>query len=172
MTTLARPEPTEYAPHYGVYISQVPEGDILDLLEHQLADTLALLSGMSEERSRYRYAPGKWSIREVVGHVADSERVLTYRALRFARGDRTPLPSFDENAYVANANFDERPLADLVAELEAVRRATVAFFRGLPTEAFERRGTASGYENSVRGLLYAIAGHERHHARILRERYL
>jgi polar amino acid transport system permease protein len=154
MTTLARPEPTEYAPHYGVYISQVPEGDILDLLEHQLADTLALLSGMSEERSRYRYAPGKWSIKEVVGHLSDTERVMSYRLLRIARGDATPLPGFEQDDYVRAAGFDRLALADLVAEpLILLLGLAVALARGTRSAVlFPVRVLAVLYTDLFRGV--------------------
>ncbi len=170
--SFGRPDPTEYAPYFERYLARVPEGDVVDLLAQQIEETVRLLSGLSEERARYRYAPGKWSVKEVVGHMADTERVLSYRALRFARGDETPLPGFDENALVANAGFDARPLADLLGEFEAVRRATVALFRGFPPEAARRRGVANEKTVSVRALAYIIAGHERHHRDILAERYL
>ncbi|HUL03324.1 MAG TPA: DinB family protein [Gemmatimonadales bacterium] len=171
-TAIARPEATEYAPYYGTYVSKVPAGDLLQLLERQRADTQALLAGLSDERALHRYAPGKWSIKEVVGHIADAERIFSYRALRIARGDETPLPGFDENAYTPAGHFDARPLAELAAELDAVRRATIALFRGLEGDALVRRGTASNHGVSVRALAYIIAGHERHHVQILRERYL
>lgn len=170
--TLTRPAPTEYAAHYATYIQHVPEGDIVDTLEHQLGDTLALLAGLSAEQAAHRYAPGKWSIKQVVGHISDAERVFAYRAMRFARNDTTPLPPFDENEYVRNATFDDRALPDLAAEFEAVRRASVCLFRGLDDEALMRRGTASGHEVTPRALANIIAGHERHHTIILRERYL
>src|SRR5919202_5240359 len=111
-----RPAPNEYAPHYGTYVERVPDGDIVRTLERQLAETLALLRGIPESRAGHRYAPGKWSIKEVVGHVADAERIFSYRALRFARNDPTPLPSFDENALVPPARFDARTIGDLVEE--------------------------------------------------------
>src|SRR4029077_5181557 len=120
----------------------------------------------------HRYAPGKWSIKEVIGHVSDAERVFSHRALRFARGDRTRLPGFDEKAYTPAGRFDARPLPDLAAELDAVRHATIALFAGLDSEALARRGPANNKEVSVRALAYIIAGHERHHVGILRERYL
>ena len=167
-----RPASTEYAPYYDRYIARVPEGDVTATLEAQLAETLALLRTIPEERGTHRYGPDKWSIKEVVGHLADSERIFAYRALRVARGDATPLPGFDENAYVRGARFDAIPLADLAAELEAVRRATLALLRGLDDEALGRRGVANDQEITPRALAYIIAGHERHHVGILRERYL
>ncbi|MGH2667933.1 MAG: DinB family protein [Gemmatimonadales bacterium] len=170
--TIARPEATEYAPFYGTYVSKVPEGDLLEALEAQRRETQALLKAIPEAKALHRYAPGKWSVKEVVGHLADTERVFCYRALRFARGDQTPLAGFDEKAYVPAGGFDARPVADLAAELDAVRRATIALLGSLDAAALARRGTADGKEVSVRALAYIIAGHERHHFAILRERYL
>ena len=172
MTTLARPNAADYAPYYGRYIDQVPEGDVIHLLEDQITDTMRLLGDVPEERAGHRYAPGKWSIKEVVGHIADAERIFAYRALRIARGDETPLPGFDQEPYVAAANFDRRTLADLAAELASIRAATVALFRGLDETAFGRRGTASGVVFTVRAVPYIIAGHERHHVTILEQKYL
>lgn len=167
----AAPDSSEYAPYYARYVDRVPAGDLLPALDAQLRDTLTLLDEFGERGSDHRYAPGKWTVKEVVGHVADTERIFAYRALRIARGDATALPSFDENAFVAHANFARRPLADLVRELEIVRQATVALFAGLDDEALVRRGTASGNPLTPRAAAYVIAGHERHHAQILRERY-
>ncbi|HTR21089.1 MAG TPA: DinB family protein [Gemmatimonadales bacterium] len=176
MVAIPRPGADEYASYYGKYIDRVPEaggeGALVDLLGRQIGETQALLAGLPEARALYRYATGKWSIKEVVGHLADAERVFAYRALRFARADETPLASFDENAFVPPGRFDSRLLSDLVAEFVAVRQATVAMLRGLPAEAVARRGTASGKSVSVRALAYIIAGHERHHVQILKERYL
>jgi hypothetical protein len=169
---IARPGSTEYIPYYDRYISQVPDGDLVETLRSQIADTLSLLRGIPEERASHRYAPGKWSIKEVVGHLADVERIMTYRALRIARGDSTPMPGFDENAYVPAANFDARSLASLAHEFEQVRSATIAFLETLEPVAAARRGTANNAEISARALAYIIAGHERHHVAILRERYL
>ncbi len=170
--TIPRPDATEYAPFYGTYIGKVPEGDLLQLLDEQRRATQVLLAGIPEARALHRYAPGKWSVKEVVGHLMDSERVFCYRALRFARGDQTPLSGFDENVYVPAGKFDPRPVADVAAELDAVRRATIALFHGFDAAALARRGTANGKEVSVRALAYIIAGHERHHVAILRERYV
>ena len=169
---IPRPVAGEYAPYYDRYLSKVPDGDLLRMLESQRRETQQLLAGLSEPKALHRYAPGKWSIKEVVGHVADAERVFCYRALRFARGDHMPLPSFDEQAWAPAGKFDARSLADLAAELDAVRRATIALFAGLPREALARRGVASDNEVSVQALAWIIAGHERHHVTILRERYL
>jgi hypothetical protein len=168
---IARPATGEYLPYYHKYIALVPEGDVVDMLRSQIGDTLALLGSIDEARGSYRYAPGKWSIKEVVGHMADVERVMAYRALRIARGDATPLPGFDENAYVPAANFDARPLASLAHEFHHVRASTVAFLETLDPTAAARRGTANNAEVSARALAFIIAGHERHHVGLLRERY-
>lgn len=167
-----RPDPTEYAPFYEGYISAVPDGDLLNLLQQQIEDTLRTVAHLPESRGSFAYAPGKWSIKEVLGHMADAERVFAYRALRFARGDATPLAGFDEQAWTPRSGAGERTLADLSAELGAVRGATLALLRHLPAQAPLRRGQANDREVSVRALAWIIAGHERHHLRILRERYL
>jgi uncharacterized damage-inducible protein DinB len=171
--TIPRPEPSEYVPYYQTYISKVPaKGDLLTVLEDQRRETQQLLAGLSEAKALHRYAPGKWSIKEVVGHVMDSERVFCYRALRFARADDKPLQGFDEKAWVPAGQFDARSLKDLAAELDLVRRATIALFSGLDGAALTRRGTANNNPISVRALAWIIAGHERHHVGIVRERYL
>jgi hypothetical protein len=172
MPTYARPAADEYAPYYGRYIAQVPDGDLLATLTRQGAETAALLRAIPEQRGSHRYAPDKWSIKDVVLHIADAERVFAYRALSFARRDPTPLPSFDENAWAPRAGADRRQLANLVTELELVRAATLGLLRGLDDEQVGQRGTASGKEVTTRALAWIIAGHERHHVAILRERYL
>jgi hypothetical protein len=169
---IARPQSNEYPPYYAGYIAHVPDGELVDLLRSEIGETLSLVRGIPEERASHRYGPGKWSIKEVVGHMADVERIMGYRLLRIARGDTTPLPGFDENAYVPMANFEARSLASLAKEFEQVRRATIAFMETLEPEAAARRGTANNMEISARAIAYIIAGHERHHVRILRERYL
>lgn len=168
----ARPERTEAAEYYFTYIDQVPDGDVRELLEAQLPETLALFREFSEERSLFRYAPEKWSVREVVNHVNDAERLFTFRALWFARGFDTPLPSFDQNVAVGEAKADEPSWASHVEEFAAVRAATLTFFRSLPDEAWSRRGIASDNPFTVRALAWITAGHVLHHARVLRERYL
>jgi hypothetical protein len=167
-----RPAPDEYAPYYGTYISKVSDGDVVRTMKTQIGDTLAYLRAIPESKGGHRYAPGKWSIREDVGHLCDAERVFLYRAMRFARNDSTPLPGFDENAFVTASRFDDRTLASLVAEFEAVRGATVPFLDALFPEEWTRHGTASGKGMSVRGLAWVIAGHELHHLDVLRTRYL
>ncbi len=171
-TTTNRPEPNEYAPYYEKYVSLVKEDDVLGALRRQIDDSLATLRAVSPEESLRRYAPGKWSLREVVGHLIDTERIFAYRALRFARADRTELPGFEQDSYAPAAKSDERSWADLLTEMELVRRANVLMFEGLPDEAWSRRGVASQNEMSVRALAYNIAGHELHHMKIVRERYL
>jgi uncharacterized damage-inducible protein DinB len=153
-------------------VSEVPEGDLLATLATQRDSTAAMLAAIPEAKAGYRYAPEKWSIKEVLGHIADAERVFAYRALRIARADVTPLPGFDENAWIPAAEFDRRTLADLAADLRAVRESTLTLFRGFPDEAWPRLGTASGHPVSARALAWIIAGHERHHLRVLHERYL
>jgi hypothetical protein len=165
-----RPEPAEYSPANGTYITLVPEADILAVLEGQLEEMLALFHGVTEEQGNTRHPPYTWSVKEVIGHVTDAERVFGYRALCFARRDATPLPGFDENAYVRSAGFDAYRLRDLVAEFEFLRRSHLCFFRGLPAEAWQRRGVANGNPVSVRALAYILAGHARHHGAILRRR--
>jgi hypothetical protein len=170
-TVIERPEPGEYVEYYQQYISKVPPGDVLAALEGQIGATRRLLIGLSEQQAMSRYAPGKWSVKEVVGHLSDSERVMSHRALRFARGDRTPLPGFDENQYVPAGAFDARPLTSLVDEFAAVRAASLALFTSLDAAASRRQGEANGHPISVRALAYIIAGHELHHVALLRERY-
>jgi hypothetical protein len=171
-TLSRRPAATEFAPYYARYIDPVPDGDVVATLEAQLAETLALLGGIPEPRGTHRYAPDKWSIKEVVGHVADTERIMSYRALRIARADATPLPGYEQDDYVRAAGFDRLPLAELVAELQAVRAATVQLLRHLDADALVRRGTANNLPFTVRALAYVIAGHELHHVAVVRERYL
>lgn len=169
--TVGRPEPDEIPSHYVGYIKRVPELDPVVVCAAQIEDTVNLLRGLSDTEAMYRYDRGKWSIKEVVGHLCDIERIMAYRALRIARGDTTPLPSFDENAYVPVAKFDSRSLPDLIGEFRTARAATLALLRTLDADAWRRRGTASGKLVSVRALAYMIPGHERHHVEILRTRY-
>jgi len=168
---ISRPAPTEHNPYYSKYIELVPDGDIVDILEDQSDQTLMLLSTIGDTKAAYRYAPGKWSIKQTVGHVSDGERVFSYRALRFARLDATPLPGFDENTYVPAGNFDARTLSSLAEELHDVRRATLHLFRNLDAEASARSGPANNDSISVRALAYIIAGHELHHVRLLHDKY-
>ncbi len=173
MATLSLPRPAddEYAPFYGTYVSKVPEGDVARYLETQLRETRSLLATIPEGRGNHRYAEGKWSVKEVIGHMCDAERIFAYRVLRFARADQTPLSSFDENTYAVAGQFDKRTMASLVDEFAQVRDATLALVRTLDADSGARRGVASNKEVSVRALVYIIAGHVTHHVGVLRERY-
>ncbi|MFE5322626.1 DinB family protein [Paenibacillus sp. NPDC056579] len=168
---LQRPEQHEYAPYYGTYIQLVPEGNLIQLLDDQLDAALALLSGLSEEEAAYRYAPGKWSIKEVIGHITDTERIMAYRLLRIARGDTTELPGFDQDIYISGASFDQCSLPFLLEDLTVVRRATLTLVKGLSEEAWRRQGVASSSPFTARALACVISGHELHHLKVLQERY-
>jgi DinB family protein len=170
-TTLSRPAADEYLAYYDRYIALVPDGNLIDLLVEQQRDMMRTLRPVDDERGLHAYAPGKWTVKEVIGHLSDAERVFAYRALRFARGDAQPLAGFDENAYAPAGRFNERPMGDLVEEFQAIRASTVHLFRHLNEEEMARRGIANGNPISVRALGYVIAGHERHHVGLLRERY-
>ena len=170
--SINRPEVNEYVPYYERYVSLVPEGNVLKALEQQLDETLALLRSIPESQADSRYAPGKWSIKELVGHLIDSERIFAYRALRFSRNDHTPLPGFEQDDYIRNAAFDKCRLSDLASEFEHMRRGNLYMFRQLDEEAWQRRGMANDAEVSVRALAYIMAGHELHHVGILKTRYL
>jgi uncharacterized damage-inducible protein DinB len=167
-----RPAPTEAAHYYSTYIDRISSEDVVDELESQLDPALRLFANISEEKSLHRYAPDKWSIRQLLNHVSDTERVFLYRALWFARGFDTPLPGFDQNIAVPHAAADHFSWASHVADFSAVRAATLSFFRSLPEDAWSRTGIASGNPVSVRALAYIIAGHVAHHLAILQERYL
>jgi DinB superfamily len=169
---IGRPDSTEAAPYYFTYIDQVTSDDPLAVIESQLDGTVKLYSEISEERSLYRYAPDKWSIRQVLNHLTDTERSFAFRALWFARGFDTPLPSYDQNIGVAGAEADRIPLATHVEEFCRVRLATISLFRNLPPGAWMRRGIASDNPFTVRALAFITAGHVVHHNRIVRERYL
>lgn len=167
-----RPGATEYADGYAGYVGMVPDGEIVTTLRDQGRALCDALARVPESHAGHRYAEGKWSIREVVGHLIDAERIFAYRALRIARGDATPRAGFDENAFTAAAGSDARTLADLVDELRVVRDASVRLFASLPAEAWPRMGTASERPVSVRALAFITAGHAMHHLHVLRERYL
>lgn|SRR5262245_11467910 len=170
MIRIPKPEAGEHDPYFNKYIKMVGD-DALAALRAGSASTPRLLSGVSESQAMFRYEPGKWSVKEVVGHVIDGERVFAYRTLRIARADRTPLPGFDETKWVPEGHFDRRSLPDLVAEYSAVRAATIALLSSLEPEALTRRGTANDQEVSVRALAHIMAGHELHHVALLKERY-
>jgi len=167
----ARPERTEYAPFYHGYVTSVPEGDVVELMRAGGRELLDAIGRIPETRGGHRYGADKWTIREVIGHLIDAERIFSYRALRIARGDQTLLPGFDENEYVRTAGSDQRTLADLARELAAVRESTVLLFESFPDEVWSRMGNANGTPMSVRALAYVVAGHPMHHLRLLRERY-
>ena len=166
-----RPEATEYADYYANYISKVRGSDVLSVLESQRLQMLQLFAGRSERDGSFRYAPGKWTVKEVLGHIADTERIFAYRALRIARGDQTPLPGFEQDDYVRSGAFGDRTLAGLTEEFEAVRTASILLLRSFNEEAWSRRGMASQKEVTVRALGFMIAGHQIHHRIILEERY-
>jgi hypothetical protein len=166
----SRPETSEYAPPYAAYVSLATEHDIVAALATQLDETLSLLRGLPEATANTRHAPYTWSLKQVVGHITDAERVFSCRALRFARNDPTPLPSFEENAYVDSANFDAVPFGGLLDEFEHLRRADLCLFRHLPAQAWSRTGIASNNPVTVRALAYIIVGHTRHHMNIVRKR--
>jgi len=169
--TISRPEPGEFAPYYERYISLVPGDDILCTLDSQRRQMLLLLCDKEDSDGDFRYAPDKWSAKEVVGHVCDAERIFAYRALRISRGDRTPIEGFEQDDYVRNGPFANRPLAEVIEDYIAVRRATITLLRNLDESAWARRGIANKNEVSVRAIAYLIAGHELHHRRILEEKY-
>ena len=169
--TIARPEPGENAPYYDRYIALVAGSDILKTLETQRRQMMLLLSGRNESDGDFRYTAGKWSAKEVLGHVCDAERVFAYRALRIARGDQTPMEGFEQDDYVRNGPFARVPLEEVVEDYISVRRATVTLLRNLDEAAWVRRGVANKNEVSVRALAYIIAGHELHHRKILEDKY-
>lgn len=169
--TMGRPEPGEHSPYHERYISLVPGSDILSTLDAQRRQMMILLCSRDEAEGDFRYAPGKWSAKEVLGHVCDTERIFAYRALRIARGDRTPMEGFEQDDYVRNSSFANHPLAEVIEDYIAVRRATLTLFRNLDDRAWMRRGIANNNEISVRALAYITAGHELHHRRILEEKY-
>ena len=167
-----RPEKNEYAEFYAGYISLVQETDIIAALLDQTNDLQTLFAEIPEEKGDFRYAEGKWSIREMLGHIVDGERVFSYRALRISRGDQTPLAGFEENFYVANSNFSNLKLAAALEEFSLLRQSNALLFKNLTDEMWAQTGTASDATISVRALAYISVGHIRHHANILRERYL
>jgi hypothetical protein len=167
-----RPDKNEYASYYERYVSLVKESDIVAALETQQLEFLEIFKEIAEEKGVFRYEAGKWSIKELIGHLIDGERIFAYRALRFARADKTPVEGFEQDDYIANADFDAIRLDDLIAEFSLLRQANILFFRNLSDEIWSRTGTASNAEVSVRALAYIMAGHVRHHLKILQARYL
>ncbi len=169
---ITRPLTTEFAEPYQRYIDRVPDGNIIEILQSNLETWKSLIENLSEEKLNYRYAEGKWSIKEIIVHILDGERIFSYRALRFARNDKTSLQGFDENAYTPESNASNRTKQSLLDELTAIRRSTIEMFKNFTPEMFMRTGVASGYSISVRALAYVIAGHELHHMNVIKERYL
>jgi uncharacterized damage-inducible protein DinB len=165
-----RPDTSEYSSSLETYIRRVPDGDIVELLEQQIEDTLAFVRPLSEREASSRRKPAEWNIKEVLGHLCEAERILSCRALRFARADTQPLPGWDQDDYMRESNFCERTVKDLAQELEHLRCANVALFRSFTAEALSRRGKADGKDVSVRALLFVLAGHERHHLEQMRQR--
>ena len=169
---ISRPKSSDCTDYYFTYIDQVPEGDIISTLENQLDETTQFLQGINEEKAMHRYAAGKWSMKEVIGHVIDTERVFAFRALCFARNDKSELPAMEQDDFVKFANFDTQAWQDLREELKHVRLANVFLFKSFDEEILSRKGMASGFEFTVRAFPWIIAGHERHHLRVLKECYL
>ncbi|MDQ1471751.1 MAG: hypothetical protein QOJ99_3231 [Bryobacterales bacterium] len=172
MSVIGRPQENEFAPHAKAYVGHVYSDEIIQVLADQIGKTVALVRPLGEERSLLAYAPGKWTVKQTIGHMSDTERILSCHTLRIARGDTTPVPGFEQDEYVRNAGSNERSLEELLQEFVAVRESTLALVRGLPQESWRRAGTVSGYPVTVRGLIFTIAGHELHHFRTLEDRYL
>ena len=169
---ISRPRVDEFDSYYERYVSLVADGDIIAQLQNQISATLDLLNKISPEKADFSYASGKWTVKELVGHIVDSERIFAYRALRIARGDKTPIEGYEQDDYVKNAKFGKYALADLAEEFALVRRANILMFRNLPETAWYKRGVANNKEISVRALAYISAGHEIYHINVLKERYL
>ena len=169
---LTRPLPGEYAEGYAPYLAAAPEGDPLALLHSQMGEVTALFAGLAEAQGAYRYAPGKWSLKDLLQHLSDAERIFAYRCLRIGRGDATPLPGFDENVFAASAGADERSQVDLVADFQAARQSSLTLFEGFGDKAWDHRGTSNGRALTARCIPYICLGHAAHHLGIIRERYL
>ena len=168
---IEKPNESEYAPFYAGYIAKIPAADVLEILESQSSQLRDLAAAASPEQQVFRYAPDKWSVREVFGHLIDGERVFGYRAFRIGRGDQTPLPGFEENHYVAASGYHQRELSSLADEFALVRTANLPVLRALSDEEWRNTGTANGHPISVRALAFIMAGHVSHHLGILSERY-
>ena len=169
---LSKPTIGEYPAYMQKYLDQLPEGDILDQLDNQIDQLQSLLETLTEEQAETPYAPGKWSIKELVNHLIDTERILAYRALCIARGESQPLPGFDEDSYARDSFANQRPLKELLDEHELVRLSTIALYRSFNPLVFQNTGNANGNPASVRALAFVIAAHEQHHYNILISRYL
>lgn len=171
MTKLRKPRKDEYAPYYETYVGKISDPDFLKQLVDLRASTIKFLSNLTEEQWNHRYAPGKWSVKELMIHILDTERVFSYRALRIARNDSTPLAGFEQDDYIPFYNVDNRSPQSIIAEYKAIRNSTIHLFQNLSTKDLDRKGTASGSAVSVLGLAFIIIGHETHHCQILKERY-
>ncbi len=169
---LKKPEANEYAPYYKAYVNSVPEGDLLEILAGQNKETVKLLKDLDDEQAHFRYAPEKWTIKEVIGHITDTERIMAYRLLCISRGETAMLPGYDDNEYVKNANFNRFPINELLEQLSIVRQNTITLVKSLEEEALLQRGNANGTEVSVRAIAYIIAGHELHHRSLIINRYM
>ncbi|MCH8033999.1 MAG: DinB family protein [Bacteroidetes bacterium] len=167
-----KPKPEDYDAIYSGYISLIGDDDIIKVLEEQRKTSEKFLKTFTEEQGNYYYADGKWTVKEVLGHVIDTERIMAYRALAFARGEKQSLPGFEQDDYVAESNFNKRSLADLINEFITIRESNIILFRSFNEEILIRRGTASESEVTVLALIYIIAGHEKHHMKFLKERYV
>jgi uncharacterized damage-inducible protein DinB len=169
---MERPTPNEYNPYFEGYINQVPEGNIISLMESQLDDTIRFLKEIPLEKHDYRYAENKWTVKEVLGHIIDCERIFSYRALRIARNDKTPLPGFEQDDYIKHANFSQLKFEDLIEQFFGLRKSTLLMFESFEEEYFTRIGVSNNHEISSRALAYIIVGHVTHHINIIKERYL
>ncbi|MGM0876290.1 MAG: DinB family protein [Bacillota bacterium] len=167
-----RPEISEYDAYFSKYVSLVPDGDIVDILDQQMKETITLLNNISDAQGLFKYAPNKWSLKEVIGHLTDTERILGYTLLCIARGENMSLHIYDKNAYIQNAAFDNQSLEDLLGNLNVVRQSTLYMLKSLNSESWSRRGIAIGAEVTVRALVSILAGHELHHRKIIKERYI
>ncbi|MEA2166150.1 MAG: hypothetical protein QOK37_4277 [Thermoanaerobaculia bacterium] len=172
MTNAGKPQANEFATYYQRYIDLAPDDDIVGALDAQARETAKLLAGLSDEQAAYRYAPDKWSVKQIVGHMIDGERIFAFRALAIARGETQALPGFDQDPYVAHSGADDRSISDLAEELATVRKGNVMMMRAFSNDSWQRIGTASDNPVSARAIAYIMLGHERHHIRVLRERYL
>jgi hypothetical protein len=169
---ITKPDTTEYTPYYASYIQLVPSGNLISILQDQIHETCNFLGGLPQEKENFRYAPDKWTLKEVVGHMVDNERIMGYRALRFSRRDSTPLAGYDENLYVQAANFGWQTMQSLLEEFRLIRQTTIYLFDRLSAEAWSYKGSANNSELTVKALGYIIAGHELHHCEIIKTRYL
>jgi uncharacterized damage-inducible protein DinB len=169
---ISRPSLDEFPPYMKSYIELIPEGDIVEILSHQMDNAVRLLANVTESQAQYRYGEGKWALSEVLGHLTDTERIMSYRILRIARGDKSPLLGFDENDFVKEASFHIRTMAELLEDYQNVRRSTISLLNGLPQKSLEHAGTANGFKVTVETIAYMIAGHELHHFKIIENKYL